>query len=177
MGDKKEAKREKKKKEKEEKKKEKEEKKKEEKEKKPKEKKAPQGPVHIGSSELMLKSELDPSGPIFAQGKEKMRSVKKFLKALDKPDPNQSTEEQVSNTRRCLMKIGRHIDSILSSMEGDKTEWRSYLWYFVSNFTEFDAKKLFKLYRHAVKKDELKRDDEEGREGSQEAKKEKKKPK
>merc|ERR1719282_852266 len=32
-------------------------------------------------------------------------------------------------------------------------EWRSYLWYFVSNFTEFDAKKLFKLYRHASKKD------------------------
>ncbi len=28
----------------------------------------------------------------------------------------------------------------------------SNLWYFVSKFTEFDAKKLFKLYRSTVKK-------------------------
>lgn len=28
----------------------------------------------------------------------------------------------------------------------------SNLWYFVSKFTEFDAKKLFKLYKHALKK-------------------------
>lgn len=28
----------------------------------------------------------------------------------------------------------------------------SNLWYFVSKFTEFDAKKLFKLYRNATKK-------------------------
>ena len=52
------------------------------------------------------------------------------------------------------MKIGLHIDSILEPMTEDKArDWRSHLWYFVSNFTEFDAKKLFKLYRHAVKKD------------------------
>jgi len=39
-------------------------------------------------------------------------------------------------------------------MSDDKArEWRSHLWFFVSNFTEFDAMKLFKLYRHAVKKD------------------------
>lgn len=30
--------------------------------------------------------------------------------------------------------------------------FRSNLWYFVSKFTEFDAKKLFKLYRNAIKK-------------------------
>merc|ERR1719315_758076 len=83
-----------------------------------------------------------------------MRNVKKSLKALDKPDPDQTPEEQVSNTRRCLVKIGRHIDSLLEDMTEDKArEWRSHLWYFVSNFTEFDAKKLFKLYRHAMKKD------------------------
>merc|ERR1712181_209654 len=125
---------------------------KEREEKKEKKAKAPQGPVHIGSSEIVLKSELEPA--IFAQCKEKMRQVKKSLKALDKPDPNQSPQEQVSNTRRCLVKIGRHIDLLLAPMSDDKArEWRSHLWFLVSNFTEFDAMKLFKLYRHAVKKD------------------------
>merc|ERR1712212_429477 len=125
---------------------------KEREEKKEKKAKTPQGPVHIGSSEIVLKSELEPA--VFAQCKEKMRQVKKSLKALDKPDPNQSPQEQVSNTRRCLVKIGRHIDLLLAPMSDDKArEWRSHLWFFVSNFTEFDAMKLFKLYRHAVKKD------------------------
>merc|ERR1712088_1277008 len=80
---------------------------KEREEKKEKKAKTPQGPVHIGSSEIILKSELEPA--VFAQCKEKMRQVKKSLKALDKPDPNQSPQEQVSNTRRCLVKIGKHI--------------------------------------------------------------------
>merc|ERR1712013_688923 len=140
------------------------EKKKEKEEKKKEKPKAPQGPVHIGSNELLLKSDLDPA--TFAQCKEKMRNVKKSLKALDKPDPDQTPEEQVSNTRRCLVKIGRHIDSLLEDMTEDKArDWRSHLWYFVSNFTEFDAKKLFKLYRHATKKDPEK---QEGKESSQE---------
>merc|ERR1712210_4241 len=78
---------------------------KEREEKKEKKAKTPQGPVHIGSSEIILKSELKPA--VFAQCKEKMRQVKKSLKALDKPDPNQGPQEQVSNTRRCLVKIGR----------------------------------------------------------------------
>ena len=56
--------------------------------------KTPSAPVHIGSSELSLKSDLD--SDTFAQCKEKMRAVKKSLKALDKPDPNQTQEEQVS---------------------------------------------------------------------------------
>merc|ERR1712226_1394843 len=131
---------------------------KEEKKEKEKKPKAPQGPVHIGSSEIVLKSELDPA--IFAQCKEKMRNVKKSLKALDKPDPSQSTQEQVANTRRCLVKIGRHIDVLLAPMSDEKAkEWRSYLWFFVSNFTEFDAMKLFKLYRHASKKDGVEGED------------------
>lgn len=29
----------------------------------------------------------------------------------------------------------------------------SNLWYFVSKFTEYDAKKLYKLYKHEVKKE------------------------
>merc|ERR1712130_803070 len=136
---------------------------KEREEKKEKKAKAPQGPVHIGSTEIVLKSELEPA--IFAQCKEKMRQVKKSLKALDKPDPNQSPQEQVSNTRRCLVKIGRHIDLLLAPMADDKArEWRSHLWFFVSNFTEFDAMKLFNLYRHAVKKDNEGGGEKEGKE-------------
>merc|ERR1719341_3127510 len=61
--------------------------KKDKKEKKKEKPKAALGPVHIGSNELLLKSELDPA--TFAQCKEKMRNVKKSLKALDKPDPDQ----------------------------------------------------------------------------------------
>merc|ERR1712130_115940 len=137
--------------------------KKEKEEKKEKKAKQPQGPVHIGSTEIVLKSELEPA--IFAQCKEKMRQVKKSLKALDKPDPNQSPQEQVSNTRRCLVKIGRHIDLLLAPMADDKArEWRSHLWFFVSNFTEFDAMKLFNLYRHAVKKDNEGGGEKEGKE-------------
>merc|ERR1712088_943889 len=136
---------------------------KEKEEKKEKKAKTPQGPVHIGSSEIVLKSELEPA--VFAQCKEKMRQVKKSLKALDKPDSNQSQQEQVSNTRRCLVKIGKHIDLLLAPMSVDKArEWRSHLWFFVSNFTEFDAMKLLKLYRHAVKKDNEGGGDKEGKE-------------
>merc|ERR1711892_920333 len=99
-------------------KKDKKEKKREKEEKKKEKPKAALGPVHIGSNELLLKSDLDPA--TFAQCKEKMRNVKKSLKALDKPDPDQTPEEQVANTRRCLVKIGRHIDSILEPMTEGK---------------------------------------------------------
>ena len=51
----------------------------------------------------------------------------------------------------------------------------SNLWYFVSKFTEFDAKKLFKLYRHAKKKDGKKGTEEENKDAKQEAKESKKK--
>jgi hypothetical protein len=45
-------------------------------------------PVHIGSGK-----ELDPE--VFKKCKEKMRDVKKALKALDQPDPDHSEEDQV----------------------------------------------------------------------------------
>ena len=52
------------------------------------------GPVHIGSSDqLNLKANLDKE--TFSQCKDKMRAVKKHLKALDKPDPNLTPDEQV----------------------------------------------------------------------------------
>ena len=56
--------------------------------------KSQSGPVHIGSSDqLNLKANLDKE--TFSQCKDKMRAVKKHLKALDKPDPNQTPDEQV----------------------------------------------------------------------------------
>merc|ERR1719330_855293 len=111
------------------------------------------GPVHIGSSDqLNLKANLDKE--TFSQCKDKMRAVKKHLKALDKPDPNLTPDEQVTNTRKCLVKIGKHIDSLIVEMSEEQgRDWKGSLWLFVSNFTEFDARKLFKLYRHAMKKD------------------------
>jgi len=38
----------------------------------------------------------------------------------------------------------------------------SYLWVFVSQFTEFDATRLHKLYKHALKKQEDSHDREPG---------------
>merc|ERR1719284_1175227 len=139
--------------------------------------KAPTGPVHIGSSDqLNLKADLDQE--TFAQCKEKMRAVKKSLKALDKPDPNQTPEEQVANTRWCLVKIGKHIDTIIDNMSEDQNrDWRSSLWLFVSNFTDFDARKLFKLYRHAMKKDPSSQDEKESSQEREEKKDKKEKKK
>ena len=52
------------------------------------------------------------------------------------------------------MKIGKHIDILIGNLTEDKAkDLGNNLWLFVSNFTDFDARKLFKLYKHAVKKD------------------------
>lgn len=83
-----------------------------------------------------------------------MRPVKKALKALDRPDQTLSESEQVAHTRQCLVQIGNQINTCLSEYKDPEQvkEWRSNLWYFVSKFTEFDAKKLYKLYKHATKR-------------------------
>lgn len=113
-------------------------------------------PMHFTANNepraLEVLGDLDPS--IFNECKEKMRPVKKSLKALDKPDSNLSSQQLVDHTRQCLLSIGKQIDICLKEYKDpDKIkEWRSNLWYFVSKFTEFDAKKLFKLYKHALKK-------------------------
>ncbi|XP_069683280.1 chromodomain-helicase-DNA-binding protein 1 isoform X2 [Periplaneta americana] len=138
------------------------EKKKSKKEKKEsKKKKKPTGPMHFTANSepraLEIIGDLEPS--IFNECKEKMRPVKKALKALDNPDQTLTESEQVNHTRQCLLQIGDQINRCLSEYKDpDKVkEWRSNLWYFVSKFTEFDAKKLFKLYKHAVKKDQDKK--------------------
>ncbi|XP_055908195.1 chromodomain-helicase-DNA-binding protein 1 [Eupeodes corollae] len=123
--------------------------------KKSKKKDSENKPMHFTANNepraLEVLGDLDPN--IFNECKEKMRPVKKALKALDRPDSTLSNQEQVNHTRECLLSIGKQIDVCLNEYKDpDKIkEWRSNLWYFVSKFTEFDAKKLFKLYKHALK--------------------------
>lgn len=82
-----------------------------------------------------------------------MRPVKKALRALDNPDQSLSEIEQMNKTKVCLQQIGNQIDMCLESYWDDKRiEWRSNLWNFVSKFTNYDAKKLYKLYKNSLKK-------------------------
>ena len=85
---------------------------------------------------------------------------------------------QVTNTRKCLVKIGKHIDSLLVDMSEEQgRDWKGSLWLFVSNFTEFDARKLFKLYRHAMKKDGSSQEEKESSQEREEKKEKKEKSK
>uniref|UniRef100_A0A669F6A2 Chromodomain helicase DNA binding protein 1 n=1 Tax=Oreochromis niloticus TaxID=8128 RepID=A0A669F6A2_ORENI len=86
--------------------------------------------------------------------KERMRPVKAALKQLDRPEKGLSEREQLEHTRQCLIKIGDHITECLKEYSNPDLikQWRKNLWIFVSKFTEFDARKLHKLYKHAVKK-------------------------
>ncbi|KAJ8923662.1 hypothetical protein NQ315_010242 [Exocentrus adspersus] len=115
------------------------------------------GPMHFSTNEpvaLDVLGDLEPA--IFNECKEKMRPVKKALKALDNPDQSLSEADQVQHTRECLLQIGEQINSCLTQYTDPEKvkEWRSNLWYFVSKFTEYDAKKLYKLYKKACKKSE-----------------------
>uniref|UniRef100_A0A673IAB3 Chromodomain-helicase-DNA-binding protein 1-like n=1 Tax=Sinocyclocheilus rhinocerous TaxID=307959 RepID=A0A673IAB3_9TELE len=86
--------------------------------------------------------------------KERMRPVKAALKQLDRPEKGLSEREQLEHTRQCLIKIGDHITECLREYTNPEQikQWRKNLWIFVSKFTEFDARKLHKLYKHAIKK-------------------------
>ena len=44
-----------------------------------------------------------------------MRPVKKSLKMLDNPDPGLSEKDQLLHTRKCLLKIGDHINHLLTA--------------------------------------------------------------
>ncbi|KAI5640605.1 hypothetical protein NE865_07150 [Phthorimaea operculella] len=118
--------------------------------------KKPAGPMHFTANNepraLEVLGDLDPS--VFEECKEKMRPVKKALRALDNPDQTLSEQEQVIRTRSCLTQIGGQIDICLEEYPDPekKVEWRSNLWYFVSKFTNFDAKQLYRLYKYGLKK-------------------------
>ncbi|XP_044766089.1 chromodomain-helicase-DNA-binding protein 1 [Coccinella septempunctata] len=132
---------------------------KEKKKKKEKKEKKSAGPMHFTANNepraLNVMGDLDPA--TFTECKEKMRPVKKALKALDNPDQSLPEAEQVNNTRLCLLQIGEQINTCLKEYKNDPEkakEWRSNLWHFVSKFTEYDSKKLYKLYKKACQKSE-----------------------
>ncbi|XP_053789350.1 chromodomain-helicase-DNA-binding protein 1-like isoform X3 [Vidua chalybeata] len=114
-------------------------------------------PVHITATSETLpiseeSEELDQR--TFGVCKERMRPVKAALKQLDRPEKGLSEREQLEHTRQCLIKIGDHITECLKQYTNPEQikQWRKNLWIFVSKFTEFDARKLHKLYKHAIKK-------------------------
>ncbi|XP_072779052.1 chromo-helicase DNA-binding protein isoform X1 [Taeniopygia guttata] len=114
-------------------------------------------PVHITATSETLpiseeSEELDQR--TFSVCKERMRPVKAALKQLDRPEKGLSEREQLEHTRQCLIKIGDHITECLKDYTNPEQikQWRKNLWIFVSKFTEFDARKLHKLYKHAIKK-------------------------
>ncbi|XP_042680162.1 chromodomain-helicase-DNA-binding protein 2 isoform X2 [Centrocercus urophasianus] len=117
-----------------------------------------QGPVHItaGSEPVPIGEDEDDDldQETFSICKERMRPVKKALKQLDKPDKGLTVQEQLEHTRNCLLKIGDRISECLKAYtDQDLIKlWRRNLWIFVSKFTEFDARKLHKLYKMAHKK-------------------------
>ncbi|KAM6301549.1 chromodomain-helicase-DNA-binding protein 2-like [Podargus strigoides] len=117
-----------------------------------------QGPVHItaGSEPVPIGEDEDDDldQETFSVCKERMRPVKKALKQLDKPGKGLTVQEQREHTRNCLLKIGDHISECLKAYtDQDQIKlWRRNLWIFVSKFTEFDARKLHKLYKMARKK-------------------------
>ncbi|KAM6301548.1 LOW QUALITY PROTEIN: chromodomain-helicase-DNA-binding protein 2-like [Podargus strigoides] len=117
-----------------------------------------QGPVHItaGSEPVPIGEDEDDDldQETFSVCKERMRPVKKALKQLDRPDKGLTVQEQREHTRNCLLKIGDHISECLKAYtDQDQIKlWRRNLWIFVSKFTEFDARKLHKLYKMARKK-------------------------
>lgn len=96
-------------------------------------------PMHFTANNepraLEVLGDLDPN--IFNECKEKMRPVKKALKALDRPDTSLSSQDQIKHSRECLLSIGKQIDICLDAYtkDSEKKEWRSNLWYFVSKFT------------------------------------------
>ncbi|TFK13075.1 proline-rich protein 11 [Platysternon megacephalum] len=117
-----------------------------------------QGPVHItaGSEPIPIGEDEDDDldQETFSICKERMRPVKKALKQLDKPDKGLTVQEQLEHTRNCLLKIGDRISECLKAYSDQEhiKLWRRNLWIFVSKFTEFDARKLHKLYKMAHKK-------------------------
>uniref|UniRef100_A0A4W4H2M1 DNA helicase n=1 Tax=Electrophorus electricus TaxID=8005 RepID=A0A4W4H2M1_ELEEL len=114
-------------------------------------------PIHItagGENVPVLEESEELDQKTFSVCKERMRPVKAALKQLDRPEKGLSEREQLEHTRQCLIKIGDHITDCLKEYTNPEQikQWRKNLWIFVSKFTEFDARKLHKLYKHAIKK-------------------------
>lgn len=121
-------------------------KRKKEKKDKKKSKKGPGPALHFthGNKPQIVDSDLDPH--IFSQCKEKLRPVKKMLKHL--------SENPGAKEIDCLLKIGSRIVECLIEHRNEPEvakEWRNHLWTFVSKFTEYSPKRVYKMYKHAIK--------------------------
>jgi chromodomain-helicase-DNA-binding protein 1 len=125
--------------------------------KKSKKKQEANKPMHFTANNepraLDILGDLDPN--IFNECKEKMRPVKKSLKALDRGHHAMIGDDQVHHKRECLLRIGNRIDECLAEHKDPVKikEWRSNLWYFVSKFTEDNASRLFKMYKNEKAKE------------------------
>lgn len=113
---------------------------------KKKSKKGPGPALHFthGNKPQIVDNDLDPH--IFSQCKEKLRPVKKMLKHL--------SENPAAKEIDCLLKIGSRILECLNEHRNDPEvakEWRNHLWTFVSKFTEYSPKRVYKMYKHAIK--------------------------
>lgn len=109
-----------------------------------------------GFNELSISELAGDSDPnIFAQCKEKMRPVKKSLKLLDSRDETLTSYQQKQQMDDCLIKIGARIRECMDEFkdnEDESKEWRNRLWTFVARFTEYNPKKLYKMYKQATRK-------------------------
>lgn len=91
--------------------------------------------------------EVDPH--TFAECKLRMKPVKKQITEFGADiDPGKSSEVQLSNSKKCLIAIGNHIESLLvGKSKEDLGTWRFNLWYFVSNFNPLSSKDLYQMYQ------------------------------
>nr|XP_014342862.1 PREDICTED: uncharacterized protein C17orf64 homolog isoform X2 [Latimeria chalumnae] len=82
--------------------------------------------------------------------KEYLRPMKRSLKQLDLPE-DLSKEIQLKSTKKNLIRIGTHINIFLQEYcrPCEVRHWKKMLWKFVSLFSEFEARKLRKLYKYA----------------------------
>lgn len=79
--------------------------------------------------------------------------MKKEFKKLNRIEEKHKkmSDEQKEEFYKNINVIGAHIDHCLVQYANDSTkmkEWRNNLWTFVSQFTEYRPKKLYKIYRH-----------------------------
>uniref|UniRef100_A0A6A7FVM9 Chromodomain-helicase-DNA-binding protein 1-like n=2 Tax=Hirondellea gigas TaxID=1518452 RepID=A0A6A7FVM9_9CRUS len=150
-----------------------------------------QGPVHITANgepvPILDETDMGPSHPMWSRCKGKMKSIKKNLMELSSGCSDKVTEEQqVAHTKSCLVSIGDHITAVINQVDPEHAEsWKILLWRFVSTFTEYDAKKLHKLYvktkkhgiNNAVTKDkpvaDVKKEKSEGTKDKSDGKKDK----
>lgn len=96
----------------------------------------------------VIHDELDKN--VFLECKEKMRPMKRELIQLEKIDFRRSIEEDSPELRICLISIGGRIAECLREYHSDERltkMWRNYLWTFVARFTEFEPKRLYRIYK------------------------------